>query len=295
MGNKKPGTIYSVLSNAALVGLFLSVGILIVGIMQDTLNAGMVLILSILSIIFGGCALSLVWVRNLERKRYFKTSIVFLAITVACCILWIACAIVIYNMVKSVDQGTFTDVKLAKMLNFIRISLVITVQFVFSNVITRNIIRYKKNFVAFQIIHYSSCVFVDFYISMLALAVRFKESGADIVLKSGTTEFLFNGVMLTIFIVACVYIAISNSVLQSIARKKSGGKTGKRTVLDSLFDEPEFEEDIKQEEALEVQTSQKEDKVSVKKRLNELKALYDDGIISKEEYEQKRNDILKDI
>ncbi len=293
MGKNKGGTVYNALSTASLVGLFLSVGILIVGVMRGTMGAGLVLTLSILTIIFGCCALSLVWVRSLERKRFVKTSIVFLAFTVICGALWIGAAISIYCMLTNPN----TD-KLGLWLNFLRISLVITMQFVFANIICRNIIRYKKTYLAFQIIFYISCLYVDFFLSLMSLSLKFYNN--NIQLDNSTLEMLFSGPFLTCFIVAVVYVFISNQILDSIARKK-GLKTGKGGMISSLFDDAEFEEDLKKAEEKKntpvppVVPAKKEDNSSVKERLAELKKLYNEGIITKEEYDAKRNDILEDI
>ena len=298
---KKPGKLYKTLSTISTVGLFITVGLLVTGLLQGYLSPITALILSIFTIIFAGCMLSLVWINNIENKRYTKTSIVFLAFTVLCCLLWIAAAIMVYViLVKSASNKSYNPTAL---LRFIKIAGIISIQFVVSNIITRNLIKYKKTYIAFQIIMYISCLFVDFYVSMFALGIQFTpEKGMAISKTIGS--FLFSGGMITTFILFVVYIAIANSVLNGIQTKKNGGQSNRRrrTLIGSLVDEIEngsFEEvsveNKPSNETKVVEQEEKKEKESPQERLTKLKQLFEDGLITEEEFNAKKQEILEEM
>lgn len=298
---KKPGKLYKTLSTISTVGLFITVGLLVTGLLQGYLSPITALILSIFTIIFAGCMLSLVWINNIENKRYTKTSIVFLAFTVLCCLLWIAAAIMVYViLVKSASNKSYNPTAL---LRFIKIAGIISIQFVVSNIITRNLIKYKKSYIAFQIIMYISCLFVDFYVSMFALGIQFTpEKGMSISKTIGS--FLFSGGMITTFILFVVYIAIANSVLNGIQTKKNGGHSNRRrrTLIGSLVDEIEngsFEEvsveNKPSNETKVVEQEEKKEKESPQERLTKLKQLFEGGLITEEEFNAKKQEILEEM
>lgn len=298
---KKPGKLYKTLSTISTVGLFITVGLLVTGLLQGYLSPITALILSIFTIIFAGCMLSLVWINNIENKRYTKTSIVFLAFTVLCCLLWIAAAIMVYViLVKSASNKSYNPTAL---LRFIKIAGIISIQFVVSNIITRNLIKYKKTYIAFQIIMYISCLFVDFYVSMFALGIQFTpEKGMAISKTIGS--FLFSGGMITTFILFVVYIAIANSVLNGIQTKKNGGHSNRRRrpLIGSLVDEIEngsFEEvsveNKPSNETKVVEQEEKKEKESPQERLTKLKQLFEDGLITEEEFNAKKQEILEEM
>ena len=61
------GKIYKIISTAAIIGLFLAVGLLVVGIMQGFMSAGLCLFLAILAILCLCSTLALYWIRFLEK------------------------------------------------------------------------------------------------------------------------------------------------------------------------------------------------------------------------------------
>ena len=300
MENKKPSRIYQVLSTASIVGLFFTIGLLVTGIMQGFLTATTSLVLAIFTIVFAGCIMSLVWINNIENKKYFKTSIVFLAFTILCCILWIIAAIAIYIMyTKAKVEETYTPIGL---LNFVKIAFIISIQFVVSNIIARNIIKYKKSYIAFQIIMYISALFVDFYASMFSIAISFTASDG-VFLNKSITSFLFSGGMVTVFLLFVVYIAIANSVLNTIQTKRNGGSTnrtrrGRRSLIGRLMDNVEygeFDEAVSPKVDEPAVVEEKKEQNSAQDRLTKLKELYDAKLITEEEYNSKRAEILEEM
>ena len=304
MENKQPGKLYKILSTASTVGLFLTIGLLVTGILQGYLTALTSLILGIFTIVFAGIVMSLVWINNIENKKYFKTSIVFLAFTIICCILWIIAAVSIYVMY--LRSKTIENYNPTGFLTFVKIAFIVSIQFVAANIIARNIIKYKKNYIAFQIIMYISALFVDFYATMLALGISYTGDNGMALAKSMRT-FLFSGPMITMLILFAVYIAIANSVLNNVQTKRSGEKNQNRTkrrrrgLLGRLADNlelGEFDEAVEEEKVIiEAEAPKAEEKKESKAqdRLTKLKELYDAKLITEEEYNEKRAEIIDEM
>lgn len=306
---KQPGKLYKILSTVSIVGLFITIGLLFTGLIEGYLGPGGVLVLSIFTIIFAGCMLSLVWLKNIENKQYKKTSIVFLAFTVLCCLLWIAAAIVIYIMLKQAEKDpNYNPINL---LRLVKVAFIVSVQFVVANIIARNLIKHKKTHIAFQIIMYISCLFVDFYVTMFAIGLKFNPIEGMELTKS-IRSVLFSGGMIATLVLFVVYIAIANSVINGIQSKRNGGEkvtnTRRRGLLGSMVDTIEniqldeiFSDNFggvqeKVEEVpQEVKEAAPEAEEDPQERLTKIKQLYDSGLITEEEFNAKKKEILEDM
>ena len=295
METKKPGLLYKTLSTVSTVGLFFTVGLLVTSLFNGFLSAVSALILVIFTIIFAGCMLSLVWINNIENKRFKKTSILFLSFTIFCCLLWIISAILIYVALKkaALDANYYPS----GILQFVKIAFIISVQFVVSNIIARNLIKYKKTYIAFQIVMYISALFVDFYVAMLAVGIKFiPEKGMEI--SESIRSFLFSPGMITTFILFVIYIAIANSVLNGIQTKRNNGtKTTRRRLLGKLIEnleEGQFDE-VENYEPLEKPIVDEDNIESAEERLIKLKKLYESNLITEDEFNLKKKEILEDM
>ena len=295
METKKTGMVYKILSTVSIVGLFLTVGILITGLVQGYLNALTALILAIFTILFAGCMLSLVWINNIQNQRYKKTSIAFLAFTILCCILWIVAVILVYIMAKNTTTAPVGA------LRFVQAAVIASIQFVVANIIARNIIKHQKSHIAFQIIMYISCLFIDFYVTMFAIGINFTPADG-IKLSESIRSFLFSGGMIVTLILFVVYIAVANSILNQVEAKKNGGRrktSSRRGLLGSLvdnleqgvFDEISHHVSEAHEEPVEAEKTEE----SAQERLTKIKKLYEDGLITEEEFNAKKKEILEDV
>ena len=278
----KQGKWYKIVSTIAILGLFTAVGVLVVGITQKFLNAGLSLFLAIVAIICACAVLSLTWVRYLERKEHKKVSIAMLAMLGFAAVLWIVVSAVIYSLyVRSKNNSAVSGVG---EFEFIRIALIISFQVLEALFITSTVIRYKKSYLVFQIIMYISNLFVDFWFSSLFVAFKF-DSSKFIVLRPAVTDFLFNGAMITMLVLFVVYTIISAAVLRSIEDRKA-------RVLRQGVDELNMIENMEETTKKELRGETKE---SPEERLSKLKDLYEKNLISEEEYQAQKSKIISEM
>ena len=273
----------SALTSAVLIGFFLGIALLIVYIADligRTHEFG--LIIAIVFIITTLLSLAIPWSVNIEKKQNVKLSIAFLCFVGVCAIFWIISAFLIYHIFRDII-AVESSVVPSKSLNFIRVSLFITLQFVIANLITSSMMRYKKNLIIFQSVMYASNLYVDFYLSFLIWCFTINEKGFDIV--AGNLAFLKNGVVLTILVIAIVYVIVCKSILNRIQKKK-GGLIG--VVADSYGSIIDSQEEAKAaaKEEPKVQEAKPDEKLA------KLKEMYEKELITKEEYDSKRSEII---
>lgn len=278
---EKEGRMYKILTIVALVGLFVAIGILVVGIMQNFVTAGLSLTLGIIATICLSIVLCLPWIKKLENNKYKTLSITFLAIISVCALLWIISCIVIFVMYKNAKNSTSEG--LVGQLNFLKVVFILTIQFICSQTIATTVINYKKEYIVFQVIMYISNIFVDFYVTCVLLCVSFKGGTADpqIYLNEGFLSFLFTPAMYTLFALFLVYTAICSGVLNRIQKNKQ--KIAADVVLKASND------------ANKTQLGEVLNKDDAKARLDNIKEMLDSGLITQEEYDSKRAEILSQL
>ena len=270
----KQGKWYKLVSTFAILGLFLDVGLLTLGLTGTfKFSFGFTITLAIIGILCMGLVLSLTWIRYLEQKQYKTLSIAMISIIGFAALLWVAIAIVIYAMYKT------ENVSIAAV-NFIRIGLIISFQVVEAILISSTWARYRKNYILFQAIMYVSNLFVDFYFSILFAGIGFKPFG----LNTGVYKMVASRAMITMLVLFSVYTIVSNAVLRSIEERRT-----RQVKYDlSRAADQQYEEQINaQEEAPSVETP--EDKLA------KLKELFDKKLITEEEYNTKRAKILEEM
>lgn len=158
----------------------------------------------------------------------------------------------------------FTESQQLIFIKFIKILAIITMQVSVANFMALNIIKYKKNYLPFQVIMYASNIFIDFWVSYLMIGITLDlETGLHI---NNAVSCLFNQPLLTIFIVSAVFVVLSNSILKVIEQKSI--KNASQKILDN--------DDIE-------------------KNLKKLDDLYNSNLISKEDYDSRKNDILNKL
>ncbi len=272
---KKKFTIWSFLQTIAILGLFVDVAILVLGIRGAFhFNSNFVLILLIILIVSFSLLMSMPWIKRLEKKNDKIVSIVFLSVLIVFAILWIAATIVAVNLVKKVGEGLDAG-KLANSLNFIKFTLIATMQFAIANLITTTILKYRKKLIVLQAIMYASNIYVDVWFTILFLCLKISKNGFSFNLN----PFLFNGVVITILLIAICYTLILNSIVRKTQRRKYGY---------SMFDldgNDEESENLKQKQNSKIEPTTEE-------KLVELKKMLDQNLITQEEYNKKKEDIL---
>ena len=280
MDLKKKFNLFKLLQNVAVVGLFLVVGL---GVLfgtnllprtsyaiEFTFIAGLLLL---------GILIVLPWAKYLEQKEYKIVSLVFLIATAICVILWELSTILIFSAYRN-QTGN------AGIIQLVRITLVISIQVIIASFIGKFIIKYHAKYIPFQVIAYMSMLFLDFYLSTLLFGIQI---GTDeITFSSNVSNLLFhNRVILGFLILSAVYLGVAYGVINEARKRRvrntilaKNRKLNKDIGLMDLDDEDE--EDLKNAPVANDAEAQ----------LEKIKSMFDKGLITKEEYDAKRQTII---
>lgn len=285
-GRTKKSKTYKVLQTIAIIGMFIIAALLILGIMGIIkLGANLFTAMGLIFVLCMGCLMALPWANYLSNKMYKVVSIVFLVITAVCCILWIIVVVMLRSIISSLGAETFDEARLWSLLNFIKVATMITIQFITATYIATCIIRYKKTMIVFQVISYIGVVFLDIYGTLLINCLVI--SGSSISINQALGSFLFSRIMFTILLFAIAFAAIAN-----IALSRNLDRKMKESLISSMEKQERAEEKAEKNGT---GSSETEGKESAEVRLEKLKKAYESDLITKEEYEKKREEILKDL
>lgn len=270
---KKKFTIWGILQTVAILGLFADVAILILGLRGVfRFNSSFVLLLLIILIVSVAMLLSMPWIKRLEKNKDKIVSIIFLSILIVFAILWIVATVMVVNLFKQIEDITIS--KVYGKLNFIKFTLIATMQFAVANLIASTILKYRKKLIVLQAIMYASNLYVDVWFTILFTGLKITNDG----LSFNINPFLFNGVVITILSIAICYTLILNAIVKRTQRRKYGY---------SMFD---LDADDEKSEGHQVQPAKAE--ASAEEKLVKLKKMLDQNLITQEEYDQKKQDIL---
>ncbi len=275
------GKVYKIVTTCAIVGLFIAVGLLIMGIVMEFMSAQLTLTLAILAIICFFAIATLPWIKKLEQGLYRKTSIAFIAINAVCGLLWIIGAILVYVLYVKGKAGV--DFDPTGYLRVIKIIIIISIQFLAASSIATLITKYKKSFLAFQIITYVSTVFVDLYVSALLLSVYF-DASKELATNADVMAILGTPFMIGLFCMFLVFTAISAGIVKRLERNR----------VERVHDAVASNIDANGNQVN--QTAEGEQKQPTEQdRLAKLQQMYDAGLITEDEYKEKKAEILKDL
>lgn len=275
-------SLYGIIQAISIVGLFLAVGLIVLAT-TDVLHMGTGLIqfVGIIAVICLCGLMSLVWARNLERGKQKIVSIVFLSIIGAVCLLWIIAICVVMGLIRKGDAAT--DKELVNSLRFIKIVLIISVQFICGTTIGSVITRYGKSMIVFQVIMYISNIVVDVYVSCWLFLFKINNGEVSFATESGLFTILTSKGMITIAVLAIVYVSLSNSIIKRIELKRQ------KYQIENYGDK------IDKKEAEQQEQSNVQPVKDNKQKLVELKSMLDDGLITQEEYDEKRKKLLEEM
>ncbi|MDE7395588.1 MAG: SHOCT domain-containing protein [Clostridiales bacterium] len=285
---QKGGKLYNTLHTVAIIGIFASLALYIIWALEIIPRSanmfGFIGTLFALCIaVFSG----LYWVRLFEKKTFTKVAIVFMALTVVQTILWIVCfwmGVGVYKDFKGLIGGhdnADTIKHLTRTLNFIKATGIFSIQFSVANFVATNFTKYRKTLIVFQAIAGLSYLLFDFYVTYALSCVHI-----------GTSTFAFtdklhiftNKIMWAVFVIALLYVSLSGNIIRSITSRRVENK-----ILD------EMEEDHNPLGAPQNRNAEKPEQQSTAERLEKLKSLLEQGLITQEEYDRKRSEILESV
>lgn len=314
----KPGKISKLLMQIAILGLFAVAGVIVLLITgalgRAADNRGLILALAIFGFICLGALLALPWVRYLERGKYKIVSWIFTGFVIFCVLLWIIASFVVNGLINRVIAETITDAYGYNTVIFVRIVLIITLQFVAANFIAGNVLRYGKKMVVFQGIAYFSYVYIDMWLScLLSIFVLGKKNGEyTLTYSEGLSDFVFTRWVWTLAVVALVWVIVSNTIISNTNKNGDLRRTGYEydrygnrrrrslsgrllgAMVDKLERQGEDEEIDAENESTKSEAKNAE-KGDAKEKLAKLKEMYDQGLLTKEEYDAKRQKIVDEL
>jgi hypothetical protein len=270
-------------------------------------SANFIGIVAAIAILCFSCILALPWIRKIENNEFKILSYVFLGLVAASCILWIIADIVIISQYKSIKAAILAEnlteeenleiiSGLFRTINFLKVTMFLTIQFSVASFIATTITRYRTTMIPFQAIAYASYAFVDFWTSGMLFSFsinsnlkKFQNVGLDKAmdeifhLNVDFVKFLTNKVVLTILLLAVVYVAISNAITKRQDNRKL------KTILEDMTEDGNIREvELKEEKSAEVVET-------IEDKLTKLKSMYEKELITKEEYEEKKSKLLEDM
>ena len=275
--------LYKVVHNIAIFGTFTAIAIIVLAIFGllklSTFIFGLTATIVIVSV---GCLMILPWLKIFEKGQNKKIAIVFMCFVIVCTVLWLIClylGIYIYEGIKSQTANKET---LIYTLKLIKITLIISLQFIVTSLVASTIIKYKKQMILFQIITYISNLFFDLYLTCFLLCVTISSEKGLII--SENISFLFNKVVLALFALSVIYMALSSKIMQNVEEKRF------KTAMDENYDM--YGEQINHTEILK---EQKAPQNIIEARLEKLQSMLDKKLITQEEFDEKRKEIIKDL
>lgn len=255
---------YALTTNLLIVGLFLAVGfiaLIATGVISaSTLSLNIVLILAFICLL--GVA-NLPWVKRLQNKEHKIFSIIILTVSAVMLVLWSVTSVLTVNCIfNAINDATFS-ISIVKLL---RIVLIISMQYIITLLVSGCVLRYKKSYIPLQVIMYSSNLFLDFYATYFFLCLRISaEEG--LTLSSNISLLLVKPMWVTL-IISVLFTSLCYSLIRWIEYSKLKRITNNSKLLE-------------------------DDSITIKlSKLNELK---ENNIISEEEYNKRKEDILSNI
>lgn len=287
----KDGKIYKIVQLTSISVFLIALILLILKVFQllDINYKAIGVVLSVGVIGLAGF-ITLPWVRifeSIKEKQFKITAIVFMALTGVCAILWIASVWqlvgIFENVVEDMEDELITS--LVNSFNIIRASLIVSLQFVIASGIATNIVKYRKTLLPFQIMYGVSSLYMDFYFTLLLTSITVTQSGVTI--NPTATFFLTYWQWLT----ALLIIAVALSIFPGIIFRRADRRRLLAAKKEHIKELAEEAEEKKDEPASQPAASND----TTEEKLQKIKALLDNGLITQEEYDAKRADILNEI
>ncbi len=278
--NPEPQTkLFQTINNIAVFGSFIAVTLFVLGIFKIiSMNKYVFGVTATIALVSIGCLMLLPWLRNFEKGINKKTAIVFMCLVALCTILWLVSVYMGIALFDNSKNQSLDTNALLNTLNFVKITLIVSLQFMLVSLITGTIIKYRKNMVVLQIITYISTLFFDLYLTCLLLCVKISpEKGLEI---SKSISLLTNRFVSVLFFISIIYMLLSSKILKSVDERRIRFAIEENYNLDGT----KKEIDAKPSE-----------NPTTEERLSNLQSMFDKNLITKEEFEEKRKDILKDL
>ena len=278
MGKSK---LQKIFSTTAILGAFIVVGVLILMAM-GVINSNRALIdfLLIIGILCFGCISCLIVARYLNDKSKRIPVLIVLILTGLTCLLWIIFVFIGQSFIDAIGNNTLTDAGFSGILTYTKITIILTIQTSFANLLVSNLFRLKRDMMVFQGIMYASNAIMDFWLTFVVLGIKV-EGGHSF-------EWLFSTFFVTVFIISAVYTIMSNAILRRYERR--------RVQEDVVYGKETYSDSYKKAKAEQRANDPNSEHInSIEERIKKLDVLKEKGLITDEEYSARKSKILEEI
>lgn len=292
----KDGKIYKIVQLVAISVFIIAIVLLVLEIFRllkmGSAANGIVFSLGVIAL--GGLT-ALPWVRvfeSIKDKKFTITAIVFLSVIGLCVILWIVSVWQIIGLVKGLtsDADEKISAGIVGSLNVIRIALIVSLQFIIASGIAMNFVKYRKELIPYQVMFGVSTLYMDIYFTLLLTAFTVtKEDGFGL---SRTSVVVTNMWLIALLVIAVLLLIFPSNVFRRVDRKRVLAAK-KENLKEILADEPQSKATASASN--ETPFSEYSNGGSVEEKLKKIKNLLDEGMITQEEYDAKRAEILSNI
>ena len=273
------GRLYKLLATIAMVGIFVAAGIIVLAATQVLkISPGLFGTAVMIGILSLALISILPWIRRIENNEYKTVSIAFVSVIAVCAVLWIISDWLVVAMITNHNAGV-------ALLWFVKIAIILSLQLMVADVVAVMYLRFKKSYMPFQIITYLSYGFIDFYLTFLLCCINIADGKIKV---SNAFGLLGSHLMIALIALAVVYAAISSSILRFIQERR------KRNMVNDYY-EGKIKNLDTDEEVQEKEEPKEEPKETPEQKLEKLKKLYDQELITKEDYEAKKAEIMKEL
>ena len=284
---------YRTLRTVIIIAAVLAATFLVLCFLVESLRrASMFKLVSVVFALCVGGAMCLPWITLLERERRLKKSggraplwhrivaYVFFGFIGLCVVLWIVSVFVIGDGViaKMLDpQNGGTEISAGAFV-FLRIALIMTLQAVAGTAVLLGVVRFGKNYVGLFAVMDIAIVYLDVWLSWLFAIVSFTR------LEAGTVYPLQNTALWVIAVLAAVGLAVAGSIFYRRMRRKEI----------ELFLKGDAKQLTEGDVDL-IDAAETEGYDETAARLQQLKALREKGLITEEDFEAKKRELLEKI
>lgn len=291
--NNKDRKIFKLLQSLSIYLMIACVAIVVVAVFgYIKMNSFLFTLIAILFVLALALSLCLPWAKRLTDKRLKILSIVFLSIIASCALCWIIsiimCNIIFTNVVKlDVSEAKFRSY--LRMFAFIKFTLIYTVVIFIASEIAGNISKFGKEKLVLQILNALGYIVMGIVIIALLNIVTIRENAKELSdtfgISKGSIAVLKSKLLWMSFVMAVFIVAITNGLTKAQYARMQKNLADKEIYGQNN----DYEIDKKLELS---QTAKEEQKEDIEVKLDKLKSMLDNNIITQEEYDQKRKDII---
>ena len=299
---KQRSKLYRVVRNAVIIAaVMITTFFILAFVFEELRKPGVFKFVFVVYALCAGGGMTLPWIIQFERDRKRQKNgesvaawhkYVFfgaLGLIAVCTLLWVISVFVIGDDILLAISDGKNNEQFASSFTMLRLSIIVTLQVAIATVIATNAMRYGKKYLALRIIMYVALAYLDFYISWIVATI---------------TTAVFNGVpfapLEVTFIVPAIMMAVALGVAGGLFRSHAQRKEVELFMKGDMKALTEGDVDLIDAETNATgwgrpetaSTAPTPPAADPEKQLLKIKELLDKGIITEEEYQAKRKDII---